>query len=173
MCASGHWHKRDKNDIDPNTLRQFYGIRDELTVNCNGNVLLRNTRIVIPASLQARAIQLAHEGHQGISKTKALVRSKVWFLGIDTAVEDAVRHCIPCQANTNQRSAEPLNMSDLPRGPWLNLSIDFCGPIPTGQYFMVITDRRRGCSLYRSRTYYWSCGQSILFLRISWSYQKR
>ena len=101
MCASGHWHKRDKNDIDPNTLRQFQSIRDELTVNRNGNVLLRNTRIVIPASLQARAIQLAHEGHQGISKTKALIRRKVWFPGIDTAVEDAVRHCIPCQVNTN------------------------------------------------------------------------
>ena len=31
-------------------------------------------------------------------------------------------------------------MSDLPRGPWLNLSIDFCGSIPSVQYFMVITN---------------------------------
>lgn len=30
-------------------------------------------------------------------------------------------------------------MSDLPRGPWLNLSIDFCGPLPSGQY---LYDRR-------------------------------
>ena len=47
---------------------------------------LSNIRIVIPASLQARVVQLAHEGHQGESKTKALTRSKVWFSGIDAAV---------------------------------------------------------------------------------------
>jgi len=39
------------------------------------------TRIVIPTAL--KVIQLAHEGHQGIVKTKALLRSKVWFPNID------------------------------------------------------------------------------------------
>ena len=46
---------------------------------------------------------------------------------------------MPCQANTSRRKVEPLSMSDLPRGPWLNLSIDFCGPLPSGQY---LYDRR-------------------------------
>ena len=95
----------------------------------------------MPTSLQARAIQLAHEGHQGtLSKTKALIRSKVWFPGLDTAVDNAVRRCILCQANTTRQHTEPLNMSNLPRGPWINLSIDFCGPLPSGQNLMVITD---------------------------------
>jgi len=31
-------------------------------------------------------------------------------------------------------------MSDLPRGTWLNLSIDFCGPLPSGKYFLVMID---------------------------------
>ena len=31
-------------------------------------------------------------------------------------------------------------MSKLPPGPWLNLSVDFCGPLPTGEYLLVITD---------------------------------
>ena len=140
LCNTGRWHDVDKYDVDQAALRQFQNVRDELTVNRHGNLLLRNTRIVVPTSLQARAVQLAHEGHQGISKTKALIRSKVWFPGIDTAVEDAVRRCVPCQANTTRQHAEPLNMSNLPRGPWINLSIDFCGPLPSGQYLMVITD---------------------------------
>ena len=94
----------------------------------------------MPTSLQARAVQLAYEGHQGTSKTKALIRSKVWFPGLDTAVDNAVRRCIPCQANTTRQHTEPLNMSNFRRGPWINLSIDFCGPLPSGQYLMVITD---------------------------------
>ena len=31
-------------------------------------------------------------------------------------------------------------MATLPRGPWLELSIDFCGPLPTGEYLLVIID---------------------------------
>ena len=31
-------------------------------------------------------------------------------------------------------------MSDLPRGPWLHLSMDFCGPLPSGDYLMVLMD---------------------------------
>ena len=31
-------------------------------------------------------------------------------------------------------------MPDLPRGPWLHLSMDFCGPLPSGEYLMVLMD---------------------------------
>jgi hypothetical protein len=31
-------------------------------------------------------------------------------------------------------------MSELPKGPWLKLSLDFCGPLPSGDYLMVIVD---------------------------------
>ena len=31
-------------------------------------------------------------------------------------------------------------MSDLPRGNWLNLSFDFCGPLSSGQYLLVMID---------------------------------
>ena len=69
-----------------------------------------------------------------------MIRSNVGFPGIDSVVDDAVRRCIPCQANTTRQHTEPLNMLNLPRGLWINLSIDFCGPLPSGQYLMVITD---------------------------------
>ena len=52
-------------------------VKDELTVNSEGNIVLRGTGIVISKSLQSRAIGIAHEGHQGIVKTKAFVRTKI------------------------------------------------------------------------------------------------
>ena len=66
----------------------------------------------------------------------------MWFAGVDAAVEDAVSSCItiPCQANTTHKSKEPLIMSALQRGPWLEVSIDFCGPLPTGEYLLVMVD---------------------------------
>ena len=60
LCNTGRWHEVNKYDVDQAALRQFQNVSDELIVNRHGNLLLRNTRIVMPTSLQARAVQLAH-----------------------------------------------------------------------------------------------------------------
>ena len=39
---------------------------------------MRRTRIVIPQNLKSEELLLAHEGHQGIVKTKSRLRIKVW-----------------------------------------------------------------------------------------------
>ena len=134
VVRTGRWHDTDGVDIS-----SFRGIRNELTVSDN-DILLRDTRLVIPTALRSQVIQLAHKGHQGITKTKALLRSKVWFPGMDRDTETVVQRCVPCQVNSNRRMMEPLNMTTLPRGPWVSVSIDFCGPLPTGEYLLSIID---------------------------------
>ena len=47
-------------------------LRDEITVV--GRLVMRGMRIVIPVSLRKRVLKLAHEGHQGIVKTKDRLR---------------------------------------------------------------------------------------------------
>ena len=116
----------------------FSKVRDTLTVNENADLLMRD--LYIPNTLQKRVLKLAHEGHQGMSKTKALIRTKVLFPAINAVVEEAVKRCIPCQANSTRRETQPIAMSTLSRGPWLELSIDFCGPLPTVEYMLVIMD---------------------------------
>ena len=85
---------------------------------------------------------LAHIGHQGIVKTKRLLREKVWFPGIDKLTEERIRNCHPCQASTlkNSKPLEPLKMTPLPSGPWKEVSIEFAGPYPSGEYIMVVID---------------------------------
>ena len=51
---------------------------------------------MIPRSLQMKAVDVAHESHQGISKTKALLREKVWFSGIDELVKTTLGSCLAC-----------------------------------------------------------------------------
>jgi len=62
------------------------------------NVVLRNNRIVVPVCLRNHVIQLAHEGHQYIVKTKQRLRSKVWWPGIDKQAELHYRQCIDCMS---------------------------------------------------------------------------
>ena len=43
-----------------------------------GQLQLHGSRIVIPQVLQEHVLKLAHEGHEGIVKTKCRLYSKVW-----------------------------------------------------------------------------------------------
>ena len=101
---------------------------------------MRGSRIVIPSSLQNRAISIAHEGHQGLVKTKQLIREKIWFPGIDKTVKDMIGSCIACQANSNPNPPTPLKMNELPPEPWYTVHLDFCSPFPTGEYVLVAID---------------------------------
>jgi len=106
----------------------------------NGLVPRRN-RIVIPSNLRSKAVDLAHGGHQGIVKTKQLIRDKVWFPEIDKLEEEKVKNCLSCQASTPKSpSREPLRMTPLPSAPWKEVAVDFAGPFPSGDYIMVVTD---------------------------------
>ena len=79
------------NQWDYEIVKPYRLIKDELTIG-KQNVILRGSKIVIPTSLQQKAVDIAHESHQGISKTKALLREKVWFSGIDKLVKKLSSH---------------------------------------------------------------------------------
>ena len=121
-------------------LRPYKLARSELSVT-NG-ILLRGSRIVVSKALQYRVVNISYEGHQGIVKTKQLLRSAVWFPGMDRMTEDIVRSCLPCQAATQQKvkPKEPLQMTELPERPWQKISLDFRGPYPSGEYCLIVVD---------------------------------
>lgn len=75
----------------------YPSIQDELVVH-DENILLRDNRIVMPTSLRERAVSLTRECHQGLTKTKAFIRSKVCFPGINERVDLLIKDCIACQA---------------------------------------------------------------------------
>ncbi|XP_073509147.1 tumor necrosis factor alpha-induced protein 8-like protein 3 isoform X1 [Phyllobates terribilis] len=119
-------------------LTAFFNARHALSVP-DSNLLLRNNRLVIPQKLQSRVLDLAHEAHQGVVKTKQLLREKVWFPGLDKKVEALIETCIPCQATTINHRRAPLQMTPLPEGPWTAVSVDFC-VLPDHSYLLVVMD---------------------------------
>ena len=74
---------------------------------------MQGSRIVVPSSLRDKVVQLAHEGHQGVTKTKEYLQTRVWFPGLDRIVEAHIWHCHPCQAVTPANERAPLRMSPL------------------------------------------------------------
>ena len=109
------------------STRNFSMVFNELSVSSEG-FILRDQRLVLPSSLYTDAIKLAHEGHQGIRKTKELLRSKVWFPDIDSLTNEYYNQC-SCQIENNKTHVAPLPMSPMPSAPWTEVSLDFFGAI--------------------------------------------
>ena len=116
----------------------FRAVRNELTVL--GKLVLRGTRLVIPMKLCKQVLDLAHEGHQEIVKTKQRLRTKVWWPGIDRQAEQRCRTCHGCQLVAKPLPPEPLKRTELPTQPWQDLAVDLLGPLLTGEYLLVVVD---------------------------------
>ena len=129
--ARGYFTVREKGALGP----PYDSIFTELAVV--GGLVVRGARIVVPKSLRDRVVKLAHEGHQGITKTKEYLRTRVWFPGLDRMVEAHIQHCHPCQVVTVSQEREPLRMTPMPNEPWKEVAMDFWGPIHTGEYLLV------------------------------------
>ena len=126
---SGDWEKAPK---------AFVMVRNELT-NI-GQIVLRGTRIVVPRELQKKVLDLAHEGHQGIVKTKKSLRTKVWWPGIDKQAEKKCRECFVCQLVTKHVPPPPIKPRRLPDRAWQKVALDLLGPLPGGEYLLVMVD---------------------------------
>ena len=112
-----------------------------MSVVTREGLLLRDRRIVLPHSLHKVAVEIAHEGHLGIVKTKALLRSKVWFAGLNQLVENKVGGYMICQCCTSNKGLKnPVSMARMSDKVWDEISIDFFGPLPSGEYCLVLTD---------------------------------
>ena len=51
-------------------------IKNELSTHKDGNIFFKGTRIILPVSLEHQALEIAHTGHQGITKMKMLLGEK-------------------------------------------------------------------------------------------------
>ena len=100
----------DKESVKvDSTILQFYQVFDELSHA--EDVILRGSQIVVPTVLQDRVLEICHETHLGIVKSKQLLRSNVWFPGIDKKMEAKISRCIPCQAAIPRKLRDPLVMT--------------------------------------------------------------
>ena len=84
-------------------MKPYFQVRNELSVR--DSLVLKGNKLVIPKQLQTRILDLAHESHRGLKKTKQLLRSKVWFPNIDAKVEDMQHMSVDFNTNTRTTSS--------------------------------------------------------------------
>lgn len=105
-----------------------------------GEILLRGNRIVIPNTLRKQTLDLAHEGHPGMTLMKQRLRTKVWWPKMDVQTDSYVKNCRGCMLVAAPSAPEPMKRRELPSEPWQHLAIDFMGPLPSGHNLLVLVD---------------------------------
>ena len=127
-----------ESDPEMVSLRQYILSGD--WSQCRMPAYLSGTRIVIPEALRGEVLRLAHEGHQGIVKMKARLRTKVWWPKMDLDPERVCKSCHGCQVVGELQPPEPIKGVEPPIGPWQDIAIDLMGPLPTGESLFVVVD---------------------------------
>ncbi|XP_062556923.1 uncharacterized protein K02A2.6-like [Armigeres subalbatus] len=102
--------------------------------------VLRGCRLVIPKQLRARMLQLAHEGHPGETLMITRLRDKVWWPGMDADAKKVVKECEGCRLVSKPSAPEPMQRRTMPVEPWVDVAMDFLGPLPSGDYLLVVVD---------------------------------
>ena len=110
------------------------------------------TNNAVPPTVTLQGVKDATAADETLQRLARVIATQKWHEAgkdvsqyqhrIDRMVEEVVKGCLPCQAANHDPKpvCEPLHMSPLPLGPWQELSVDFCGPFPSGDYLLVVTD---------------------------------
>ena len=95
----------------PQELHPYWNYREDLSVE--DGLATKGSRLLIPSTLQMKALEQIHEGHQGVEKCMLKARESVYWLGIIDDICKAVEKCGICQSTS--RAAKPVgNISEVP-----------------------------------------------------------
>ena len=118
-------------------LKPYFVRREELSVHAD--CLLWGARVIEPLQGREEVLNILHDTHAGIVKTKSLARSYVWWPKMDTNLEEKVKSCATCQSHQKTPPCSSLHPWEWPGRPWSRVYVDCAGPL-MGKMFLLIID---------------------------------
>jgi len=97
---------------------------ERANISPHSELLLRGRRIVIPPRLRADVVMRLHDGHQGITRTRANAASSGWWPEISQDITKVVQNCATCEKYRRER-IEPMKGTEFRNRPWSRVGIDF------------------------------------------------
>lgn len=130
LCVEG-WTEHSRRDP---ILKRYWAERALLTVQ--DDLLLRGTRLVIPAAMRNGVLSKLHEGHLGLVKCRERARQSVWWPGLSNQLKELVLNCRTC-LKERLNPKEPLMPTQFPDRPWQRLGADLF-MLGTKTYLLVV-----------------------------------
>ncbi|KAK7093532.1 hypothetical protein V1264_007265 [Littorina saxatilis] len=128
------WPEKPK-DL-PKNLRQYWSLKDELTVE--DDIVLKGDRVMIPESMKQYILQTIHSGHQGIEKCRMRAKTCVYWHGLSHDIETFVKTCKTCLKHQKSQPHEELLQHEIPERPWHTVGTDIM--TMDGSDYIVVCD---------------------------------
>ena len=109
----------------PNVTQSYWTFREEQMIE--DGIILKGTRIVIPAKKHEAVLKLIHEGHLGLNKCKLHAKETVYWLGLNDQLEKLILTCELCLKYSQSKCKEKPTLSlgqEIPLHTWTKLVTD-------------------------------------------------
>ena len=112
----------DVKENVPNSIRQYWNMRDELTVQ--DGVIYKGMKVVIPTVMRKQMIAKSHTSHLGIHACVRRAKDVLYWPGMTAEITELVRMCAVCSEFLDKQQKEPLMTHKIPTLPWSKVGQD-------------------------------------------------
>lgn len=122
--------RANRTDRDLRRARRL-GQEDKAGYSMDNGLLKKQGKLVVAKSVRTDLITASHcslaTAHPGKNKTKALIKERYYWLGIDSDIDQFVSNCHACRRSKVPRDKTPglLRPLPIPDRPWQHISMDF------------------------------------------------
>ena len=110
----------DSKQEVPHSIRPYWEVRNELATL--DGIIYRGMRVVVPPSMRAAMLELIHETHMGIVKSKQRARDTLYWPGMSAQIEEKIANCTLCLTYATTQPQEPLMPTKVPELPWVRVA---------------------------------------------------
>lgn len=131
-CCEKGWNEREYKE----EMKVFYQLRSDLHVN--NDMLFFNDRVVVPSVLRGEMLNLLHEGHFGVNRTRDRAQTICFWPGMSKEIEQMVQRCKLCEKYRHANRKDPLKPHEIPELPFQKVGSDILDF--GGKSYVVIAD---------------------------------
>ena len=128
-----------KNKLNPQ-LSSFWDMRERLSTF--GNIVLLDTRFIIPSKLRHTILKILHSAHQGCTGMNDRAKNSIFWPGLNTALRTFKEGCHSCTLHAPSQRQEPAIMTPPSMYPFQHICSDFYQY--NGHDYLVVADRFSG-----------------------------
>lgn len=141
QCIQENW----RNEVSKE-LKKYRNRKEELYIE--NECVMWGYRVVIPLTLRKKMLEELHSGHLGITKTKTLARSYLWWPNMELDIEKKIKACLPCMKVLPDPKKQMTQWPEAEQ-PWERVHIDFLGPIYNSMFLIVIDSYSKWIEVFK------------------------
>ncbi|XP_030755156.1 uncharacterized protein K02A2.6-like [Sitophilus oryzae] len=120
----------------PNSLRPYWQYQNDITLS--NNLLLLKDRLIVPRTLIQDMLDLLHETHFGMTKTKQRAKEMLYWVNMNAEIEKLIRNCQICERYSPKLCKEPMIPHEIPNRPFKKVASDICDY--GGKSYLILMD---------------------------------